>query len=163
MFFFLHYLTTNVYCCIYLTGSRNYVDVAVPCTVRRACSSILPRGFLAIQMYMPVSFSWEATILKDNTQQTEVRLPNQTRAISTMKTTVIIHISIYQNESQIMISEIHAIYMLSKFPLFLDYRNIWILLCHYHSNGSNTELPCQSKTDCVTQFFTCLILEPLCN
>jgi hypothetical protein len=69
------------------------MDVALPCTVRRACSSTLPRGFLAIQMYMPVSFSCEATILKDDTQQTEVR------AIGTMRTTVIIHISVHQNES----------------------------------------------------------------
>jgi hypothetical protein len=75
------------------------MDVALPCTVRRACSSTLPRGFLAIQMYMPVSFSCEATILKDDTQQTEVRQPNETRAIGTMRTTVIIHISVHQNES----------------------------------------------------------------
>jgi len=96
---FLHYLAANVYSCIFLTGSRKYMDVALPCTVRRACSSTLPRGFLAIQMYMPVSFSCEATILKDDTQQTEVRQPNETRAIGTMRTTVIIHISVHQNES----------------------------------------------------------------
>ena len=36
----------------------------LPCTVSCACSRILPRGFLAMQMYMPVSFNREATILE---------------------------------------------------------------------------------------------------
>ena len=38
--------------------------MSLPCTVSRACSRILPRGFLAMQMYMPVSFNREATILE---------------------------------------------------------------------------------------------------